>query len=326
MIARGASTIVALGALAAVLSFAPRSARAAELTYDPPGKLVAGSGTGRVDMTVYAPGIRFPIEKGPAFANSQVWGHGGMNGDGGQCDTANYAYPWHDNFCETRDWDMPLCPGGQGHQGQDIRPSTCQKGVHTTVAVTDGTITSIGSYTVYLTAADGTRFDYLHMQDVVVKVGDVVKRGAPMGKVSNQFGGSATTIHLHFNVRQNVSGVGMVFVPPYLSLVQAYTALMSPEAVVDAGLDAGPAENPPPPLPQHDAGLPEEGDAGLAATGEADAGCACSAAGSRSLLSSEKNAGYALVHALALLVVVRLRTRRERARRDGARGKSWESV
>jgi murein DD-endopeptidase MepM/ murein hydrolase activator NlpD len=325
MITQRAPKIAALFALLTLL--APRSARAAELTYDPPGKLVPGSGSGRVDMTVYAPGIRFPMEKGPAFANSQVWGHGGMNGDGGQCDTANYAYPWHDNFCETRDWDMPLCPGGQGHQGQDIRPSTCQKGVHTAVAVTDGTITSVGSYTVYLTSADGTRFDYLHMQDVAVKVGDVVKRGAPMGKVSNQFGGSATTIHLHFNVRKNVAGVGMVFVPPYLSLVQAYTALMSPEAVVDAGFDAGPAEIPPPPVPEHDAGPAEEGDSGLgAAAGEAEAGCACTTAGSRSLLSSEKNAGYALVSALLALVVVRLRTRRERAGRDGARGKSWESV
>src|SRR5205085_1701751 len=83
----------------------------------------------------------------------------------------------HDDYCEKRDWDMPLCPGGTGHQGQDIRAASCKKGVHAAVAAADGTITSVGNYSVYLTAADGTRFDYLHMQDVAVEVGDKVKRG-----------------------------------------------------------------------------------------------------------------------------------------------------
>jgi hypothetical protein len=66
---------------------------AGAFSYDPPGQLVAGSGKGRVDMNVYAPGIRFPIESGPAFANSQVWGRGGNEGTGGQCDKENFSYP-----------------------------------------------------------------------------------------------------------------------------------------------------------------------------------------------------------------------------------------
>jgi murein DD-endopeptidase MepM/ murein hydrolase activator NlpD len=218
------------------------AAAADPFSYDPPGQLVKGSGTGRVDMNVYAPGIRFPIESGPAFANSQVWGHGGNEGTGGQCDKENFSYPWHDNYCETRSWDMPLCPGGQGHQGQDIRAASCMKGVHTTVAVTDGTITSIGSYSVYLTAADGTRFDYLHMQDVAVKEGQKVKRGDKMGKVSNQFGGEQTTVHLHFNIKQNVAGVGTVYVPTYLTLVKSYETLLGIGVKPDAG---GPAPEPP---------------------------------------------------------------------------------
>ena len=143
---------------------------------------------------------------------------------------------------------MPLCPSGTGHQGQDIRAASCKKGVHTTVAITDGTITSIGSYSVYLTAADGTRFDYLHMQDLVVKVGQKVKRGDPMGKVGNQFGGEATTVHLHFNIHQNVEGVGAVYVPPYLSVIQAYETLLNP--VPDAGVDAAPPPPAPPPVVQ----------------------------------------------------------------------------
>lgn len=223
---------------AASLCVASVAAAADPFTYDPPGSLVKGSGNGRNDAHVFAPGIRFPLESGPAYANSQVWGHGGGSGPSGssQCDPENFSYPWHDNYCEARDWSMPLCPSGSGHQGQDIRAASCKKGVHWTVAVADGTITNVGSYSVYLTAPDGTRFDYLHMQDVQVKAGQAVKRGDRMGKVSNQFGGEATTVHLHFNIRQNVAGVGAVFVPAYASLVQSYEALLNPAQ--DAGADA----------------------------------------------------------------------------------------
>ncbi|MFO0554916.1 MAG: M23 family metallopeptidase [Polyangiaceae bacterium] len=216
-----------LVSVAAALAATP--ALADDFSYDPPGDLVTGSGEGRSDMNVYAPDMRFPMEEGPAFANSQVWGHGGSQGPGGsQCDIENFSYPWHDNYCETRSWDMPLCPAGVGHQGQDIRSSTCEKEVHWVVAAEAGTVTSVGSYSVYITAADGTRYDYLHMGQVQVVVGDVVEKGQHIGKVSNEFGGSSTTVHLHFNLRQDVDGVGNVYVPPYLSLVKAYQALMGP--------------------------------------------------------------------------------------------------
>jgi len=229
-----------LSAIAFASLCAPTAALAAPFSYLPPGDLIPGSGQGRVDNKVYAPGMRFPIEAGPAFANSQVWGAGGSQGPGGgQCDTINYDYPWRDNYCETRQWDMPLCPAGTGHQGQDIRPSTCQKDVHWTVAAVDGTITSIGSYSVYLTAADGTRYDYLHMSQVQVSVGQKVTRGQRIGKVSNEFGGTPTTIHLHFNLRQNIAGIGSVYVPPYLSLIEAYQALIGPVSAAPKGnLDA----------------------------------------------------------------------------------------
>ena len=223
--------------LAALLLFVATPAAAQSFSYAPPGELVSGSGTGRVDDTVYAPGIRFPIESAPAYANSQVWGRGGSQGGGGsQCDAANFSYPWHDNYCETRTWSMPLCPAGEGHQGQDIRAASCENRVHWAVAAEDGTITSIGSYSVYLTSPDGTRFDYLHMNDVAVHVGDHVTRGQRMGKVSNQFDGTGTTVHLHFNIYRNVSGVGMVYVPTYMSLVRSYEALIAPPLPPDAGV------------------------------------------------------------------------------------------
>jgi murein DD-endopeptidase MepM/ murein hydrolase activator NlpD len=199
----------------------------AQFTYRPPGELVTGSGRGRVDSTVYSVGIRFPIESAPAYLNSQVWGVGGSQGPAGsQCDARNFSYPWRDNYCESRTWDMPMCPAGQGHQGQDIRAADCRNSVHNAVAVTDGTITNIGTYSVYLTAADGTRYDYLHMSNVAVRVGQAVRRGQLMGRVSNEFGGTSTTVHLHFNIRKTVAGFGSVYAPTYLSLIRAYETLV----------------------------------------------------------------------------------------------------
>lgn len=223
---------LAAGAIGAGVWLAAPVSKAEEpFSYNPPGVLVAGSGEGRADENVYAPGMRFPLEKGPAYLNSQVWGYGGSQGPGGgQCDPPNREYPWWDNYCETRTWDMPLCPAGTGHQGQDLRAGDCEKDTHWVVAGADGEITSIGSYTVYLTTEDGTRYDYLHMGSVQVTVGQKVARGARLGKVSNEFGGTPTTIHLHFNLRQNVAGVGIVFVPPYMSLVTSYQDLFDAPA------------------------------------------------------------------------------------------------
>lgn len=295
-----AARLLAVASFALSLALPGVASAAPPFTYDPPGVLVKGSGTGRVDTKVFAPGIRFPIEEGPAFANSQVWGHGGNSGPAktDQCDAENFSYPWHDNYCETRDWAMPLCPAGNGHQGQDIRAASCKKGVHWTVAAVDGTITSIGSYSVYLTAPDGTRFDYLHMQDVQVTVGQKVKRGDRMGKVSNQFGGEATTVHLHFNIHQNVAGVGSVYVPTYLSLVQSYETLLNP--LPDAGPDAAPPPPAKPPTVQETPAVappveppPEEAT---------DGGCALGHSGARS--------AFGLALAMAALGMIAARRRR----------------
>jgi MYXO-CTERM domain-containing protein len=216
-----------LATLVLLVTSALGARASAQFTYDPAGSLVSGSGRGRADSMVYAPDMRFPIRDAPSYANSQVWGVGGSSGpSGSQCDTRNFSYPWHDNYCETRSWDMPLCPSGTGHQGQDIRASSCTAERHPVIAVVSGTITNVGSYSVYLTASDGTRYDYLHMRPVLVSSGERVSAGDVIGYVANEFGGTPTTTHLHFNIRQNVSGVGTVYVPPYMSLVRAYERLV----------------------------------------------------------------------------------------------------
>lgn len=219
--------------LCLALTLAGGAAWGQSFEYNPPGQLVGGSGQGRVDEQVYVPAMRFPIEAAPAFANSQVWGRGGSQGDGGgQCDAQNYSYPWWDNFCESRQWDMPLCPAGTGHQGQDIRPSTCENRRWWAVAAEPGRITSIGSYSVYLDADSGTRHRYLHMDpaSLTVEEGQRVNQGDRLGLVSNAFGGTPTTIHLHYDLAQNVARLGTVYVPPYMSLVRSYERLIGAPA------------------------------------------------------------------------------------------------
>ncbi len=230
-----------IGAAPALVSLLWQSSAIAQpFSYNPPGQLVPNSGEGRFDEKDYAPGMRFPIESAPAYANSQVWGTGGSQGpSGSQCAEANFSYPWSDNYCETRSWDMPLCPSGTGHQGQDIRAATCDKNVYPVVASESGTVTNVGSYSVYITAADGTRYDYLHMGSVAVSPGQDVQKGTVIGRVSNEFGGTPTSVHLHFNLRQNVDGLGSIYVPPYMSLVNSYQALVGPVAPPPTGALSG---------------------------------------------------------------------------------------
>lgn len=202
-------------------------------TFEAAGDLVEDSGEGRADQTIYVPGLRFPMERAPAYLNSQVHGRGGFLGPGGrECDAENYQYPWRDNYCETRRFSMPLCPAGTGHQGQDIRPATCDANVHWAVATVTGTIVRIGSFSVTLISDDGTEHRYLHLEpsSLVVQEGDRIDAGARIGRVSNTFFDRAgarapTTVHLHYDIQMNLDGRNL-FVPPYTSLVEGYRSLL----------------------------------------------------------------------------------------------------
>ena len=231
----GALVVTSFGAFAG-------QALAADFTYKPAGKLeqkeVYGFyENGYTEEKIFAPGIRFPIETAPAYANSQIFGIGGNGWDGnkpkqssaGWKDPANYAYPWWDNYCEKRGWDMPMCPTGQGHQGQDIRAMDSALDKHWVVATVDGTITNAyeasTDYLVELMGADGTAYQYLHMSTVVVKDKQEVKKGDHLGKVGNRFfsGGQSvpTSTHLHWQMKRNG-----VYIPTYTTLVSSYSALL----------------------------------------------------------------------------------------------------
>jgi len=236
-------------------------------TYHSPGDLLPGSGmrghSGRPDYTVYSK-IRFPLAETPAFANSQSFNHWGDCDQTGRVslgalgktalyrcrvndqlliadESVNYAYPWRDNFCEHRYFYVGDCPSGLGHQGQDIRPSSCAQRIeganrcepyqHDAVAARDGIVLrapgEIALYIVTNTTNERVRFRYLHMfpkyldQDRMVS-GRVVHEGEVVGKVGNFFRRErATTYHLHFDI-QVPTKYGWVFVNPYMSLVAAY--------------------------------------------------------------------------------------------------------
>jgi hypothetical protein len=124
-------------------------------TYFPPGELLPGTSEmnkgGAPSRDIHGD-ILFPLEDAPAFANSQVFMHGGdcrkqriqlpkQPGDrfaryrcrqnskqllDFEGHAENYAYPWRDNYCEARGEGMPKgCPLERGHAGQDLRPSRC---------------------------------------------------------------------------------------------------------------------------------------------------------------------------------------------------------
>jgi Peptidase family M23 len=210
--------------------------------YYPPGDLDPHDANhGRKgDRKVYLPNIIFPLRLAPdqhPHMNSQIWGHGGSGWDGkgeaggSECDPVNYdPMLQRDTYCEIRTWAMPMCPGGMGHQGQDIRPPTCKDNTWEVVAVADGIITQVTSNTtVRLISADGTDYWYLHMhpQSITVKVGQSVKQGDVIGRVSKYMDGdpNGTTMHLHFQVRQTIRVDGKilsVYVPGYTSLIAAY--------------------------------------------------------------------------------------------------------
>jgi hypothetical protein len=239
-----------------------------DFTYYSPGFLIPNTGwhkmPGRADYHVYAR-MRSPIANAPSYVKSQSfmpWGDCYRTGRSGRIGhkgaeyscrvngiplvfdesaAVNFTYPWRDNFCEQRDFLVGQCPGGYGHQGEDIRPGSCtiyNEGgdrclpyQHTVAAVRDGRLwRTRGNLAVYIvtnTKNDFVRFRYLHMnpkfmdEDGLLS-GREVSEGEIIGKVAT-WGDfeKGTSYHIHFNI-QVFTKVGWVWVNPYMTLVLAY--------------------------------------------------------------------------------------------------------
>jgi murein DD-endopeptidase MepM/ murein hydrolase activator NlpD len=234
-------------------AYAPASAQ--EFTYHAPGTLTSpAAGHGYTGREIYAPDILFPIlldDSEKAVVNSQVYSPGGMyGGPGGQCDPVNYKMPWSDVYCEKRNWNMPLCPAGKGHQGVDIRPARCANVASTAVAVENGMVidTDAEVSMVKIRGDSGRIYRYLHIEPATfaVATGQRVTRGQELGKISNLMNGAhQTTWHLHFDIQARLAsgaGAAPVFVPPYSSLISAYRRLKGlPPMESNGRLDRDPA-------------------------------------------------------------------------------------
>lgn len=211
----------------------------ASFYYFRPGNLAPSSGTGAMEAAVLVPDMQFPIKSAPTVAQTQVYRWGGGIKGGDQCDTRNFVAPWRDNYCETRSTtnSTPWCAKTGVHLGQDLRvgtPEGCRAEVRTKaadrtryeiVAVEDGVISNVGSYSVTLRADSGGRiYRYLHlnMSKLKVATNQTVKKGDVIGYVSNDFGGTPTTLHLHFEIKLNTAANGWQYAPPYSSLLAAY--------------------------------------------------------------------------------------------------------
>ncbi|SFK03431.1 peptidase M23 [Bradyrhizobium sp. Gha] len=215
--------------------------RSADFSYRPSGDILPNTGYrrqgGHPDPMAYAQ-MRFPLETAPAFVHSQSYSKRDK-------DEGPTAYPWRDNFCESRSFEVWQCGGGYGHQGEDIRAAECpppgdsrspcdpkQRGV---VAVRDAVVIrapqdqaatlEVNSRTEHI------RFRYMHMNPQALNAngvlnGRIVTEGEKIGVISNYLDHPAgTSMHLHFDV-QVFTRDGWIWVSPYVTLVSAYERLI----------------------------------------------------------------------------------------------------
>ena len=253
-----------------------------DFSYRPPGQLIPRSGYrsfgGKPDWTVYAQ-MRFPLLETPAYVISQQFvnkddcGRNGTRcrlneGSSAPDESAGGSYIWQDNFCERRSFEAWQCPGGWGHQGQDIRPATCAvradrcpPGRHPTVAVRDGVLvrakTNEAAFVLVNERNEHIRFRYMHMEPRQMDADGVlfgrrVSEGERIGAVSNyQDHIAGTSTHLHFDI-QLFTRDGWIWVNPYATLIASYEHLLgargkpySSEPPLDTALPASsPAPRP----------------------------------------------------------------------------------
>ncbi|MGJ5091814.1 M23 family peptidase [Bradyrhizobium oligotrophicum] len=234
----------------------------ADFTYRPVGDIVANSGgrgrSGRADRTVYSQ-IRYPLDA-PAYVHSQSFGRRRASD---KFDQPWSQYPWRDNFCEARSFNVGQCASGFGHQGQDLRPGACPvrrdgaEGCNPwrqrVLAARDGVvIRSTRQQAVTVQVNSGTehiRFRYMHMNPSAMDAdgllnGRRLREGEPIGVVSNYLDHpNGTTRHLHFDV-QLFTRDGWIWVNPYMTLIAAYERLIGGRGR-EVGLEEITASQPP---------------------------------------------------------------------------------
>jgi murein DD-endopeptidase MepM/ murein hydrolase activator NlpD len=213
-----------------------------DFIYRPTGDIIARTGNrkqgGHGDLTAYSQ-IRFPLVRFPVAVRSQSFGRRDKTG------LVAGAYPWRDNFCEARSFNVGQCASGFGHQGQDIRPVACPADSETddacdlrrqpVVAVRDAVVirsTKQQAATLQInTRTEHIRFRYMHMNPNILDADGVlngrrVAEGEKIGVVSNYLDyPNGTSRHLHFDI-QVFTRDGWIWVNPYTTLISAYERLI----------------------------------------------------------------------------------------------------
>jgi hypothetical protein len=217
------------------------TAASPDFTYYPGGDIIARSSVrrrgGRADFAAYSQ-IRFPLERAPTAIRSQSFG--GKNSEAGRG-----VYPWRDNFCEARSFQVGQCAAGFGHQGQDVRPapcppnsnseSSCHPRKQAVVAVRDGILIRAPrqqAATLQInTSNEHIRFRYMHMNPSAMDADGIlngrrVAEGEKIGVVSNYLDfPNGTSYHLHFDI-QVFTRDGWIWVNPYTTLIASYERLI----------------------------------------------------------------------------------------------------
>ena len=186
---------------------------------------------------VAAPNIGLPIKVDPKhgvhmYCNSQVYGLGGFHkpvGPGvptvGVNSAMNYQFPWTSNFCEKRgrggdQKQLEACGTAYvEHLGQDCRPAKPVNRGFQGIAVADGLVSALGRSHLVTLSNKKHLWTYLHMDNRVVRRGQIVHKGQKLGLISNRPGN--TSIHLHLEL-QLKGPDGYHYVDPLPSLIVAY--------------------------------------------------------------------------------------------------------
>jgi len=223
--------------------------RSPDFTYRPSGDIIANSGLrkqgGHADLIAYSQ-IRFPLEKPIAFVHSQEFrARRSSDKPLDELSGGNTSYPWRDNFCEARSFNVGQCPSGFGHQGEDVRPAPCPLNAEgrdrcdprqqPVVAVRDAVVIRAPKQQAVTlqvnTRNEHVRFRYMHMNPAALDAsgmlnGRAVDEGEKLGVVSNYLDHpNGTSLHLHFDV-QVFTRDGWIWVNPYVTLISAYERLL----------------------------------------------------------------------------------------------------
>jgi murein DD-endopeptidase MepM/ murein hydrolase activator NlpD len=146
------------------------------------------------------PGLKLPAPVAPTTESAPVAQTSGANFTDSHDETAHNVRPVHGEVTSAFGWRRdPFTNRMKFHQGVDLRAAYGQE----VQAASKGIVVFSGEQGGYGTSVvvehpDGTRTRYAHLSATLVRKGDQVGAGEPVGRAGRS--GRATGTHLHFEV------------------------------------------------------------------------------------------------------------------------------